>query len=281
MDMTTNYLLPDHKLIKKISHTGMSSVYLAESLKNKNQVIIKILDFDPNDESDAKAIKRFDQEYQLLNHLDHPNIASIKARYTDNNYACIVMEYFPNGDLSHQILEGLDKEQAINYLRQMAFALEAIHSRNIVHRDIKPRNILFREDNTLVISDFGIARVTEQSYGLTLQGMILGSPYYMSPEQIDDEVLDPRSDLYSLGAVFYEMLTGKKPFRGNSLMKIFYAHINDPIPSLPVLLQEYQPIIDRLLAKRPQDRFDSATDLLNALKQIKIEHEKTIELMLA
>ena len=192
------------------------------------------------------------------------------------------MEYFHKGDLSGQISKGISTAQSINYLRQIAFGLEAVHSRNIIHRDIKPRNILLRGNNTLTISDFGIARIMGKSYGLTLHGVILGSPYYMSPEQINNETqIDHRSDLYSLGAVFYEMLTGKKPFRGDSLMKIFYSHLHDPLPVLPVLLQEYQPIINRLLAKQPEDRFQDASELLLTIKSIKTKCSKESDLMLA
>lgn len=259
----------------------MSSVFLAQNLVNYEFVVIKILDFDPDDETDCKAVKRFDQEYDLLKHLNHPSIANIKDRVVSSHYVCIIMEYFPNGDLSQKISEGIDTSQAIDHFIQMVQGLEMIHERNIVHRDIKPRNILFRSDDSLAISDFGIARVMEQSYGLTLKGIILGSPYYMSPEQIDDEKVDRRADLYSLGAVFYEMLTGKKPFRGGSLMKIFYAHLNDPIPTLPALLKDYQPIIDLLLAKSPEDRFDCAADLLHALTMIKTPHKESTGLMLA
>lgn len=260
----------------------MSSVYLAEALqRNNQQVIIKILEFDPDDKEDIRSIKRFVQEYKLLKHLNHPNVANIFGRHVEKDRSCIIMEYFPTGDLSHQIASGISTSQAVNYIRQITYGLEMIHSRNIVHRDIKPRNILLREDNTLAISDFGIARVMGKSYGLTLQGMILGSPYYMSPEQIDNSTIDHRSDLYSLGAVFYEMLSGKKPYRGNSLMKIFYSHMNDPAPELPALLQEYQPIINRLLAKRPEERFQDTSELLQTLKTIRVTRPETSDLMLA
>ena len=262
----------------------MSSVYLAEALDTHKQVVVKILEFDPDDKDDIRSIKRFVQEYKLLKYLNHPNVADIYGRHVEKDHSCIIMEYFPEGDLSHHITSGLNPDQAINYLRQIAYGLEVVHSRNIVHRDIKPRNILIRGDNTLAISDFGIARVMGKSYGLTLQGIILGSPYYMSPEQIDNTAIDHRSDLYSLGAVFYEMLTGKKPFRGDSLMKIFYSHLNAPVPELPVLLQEYQPIINRLLAKHPEDRFQDASELLLILKSIKSRTKssaRSTDLMLA
>ena len=281
MDITSNYSIPNHKLIKRTSRTGMSSVFLAESSERQEPVIVKILEFDPDDKEDIRSIKRFVMEYKLLKHLNHPNVANIYGRHIDRDYSCIMMEYFRMGDLSKQILTGISTDQAINYARQIAFGLQDVHSRNIVHRDIKPRNILIRENNTLAISDFGIARVMGKSYGLTLQGVILGSPYYMSPEQIDNTTIDHRSDLYSLGAVFYEMLTGKKPFRGDSLMKIFYSHLNDPIPKLPALLQEYQPIIDRLMAKKAEDRFQTASELLENLKGIASSQTRSLELIMA
>ena len=281
MDITSNYSIPNHKLIKRISRTGMSSVFLAESSDRQEPVIVKILEFDPDDKEDIRSIKRFVMEYKLLKHLNHPNVANIYGRHIDRDYSCIMMEYFRTGDLSKQILTGISTDQAINYARQIAFGLQDVHSRNIVHRDIKPRNILIRENNTLAISDFGIARVMGKSYGLTLQGVILGSPYYMSPEQIDNTTIDHSSDLYSLGAVFYEMLTGKKPFRGDSLMKIFYSHLNDPIPKLPALLQVYQPIIDRLMAKKAEDRFQTASELLENLKGIASSQTRSLELIMA
>ncbi len=281
MDITSNYSIPNHKLIKRISRTGMSSVFLAESSERQEPVIVKILDFDPDDKEDIRSIKRFVMEYKLLKHLNHPNVANIYGRHIDRDHSCIIMEYFQTGDLSKQISAGISTAQAVNYARQIAFGLQDVHARNIVHRDIKPRNILIREDNTLAISDFGIARVMGKSYGLTLQGVILGSPYYMSPEQIDNTTIDHRSDLYSLGAVFYEMLAGKKPFRGDSLMKIFYSHLNDPIPKLPALLQEYQPIIDRLMAKKAEDRFQTASELLENLKGIASSQTRSLELIMA
>lgn len=278
MDFTSNYSIPNHKLIRRISRTGMSSVYLAENLVTRKKVIVKLLEFDTDDHDDLRSVKRFVMEYKLLKHLNHPNIANIYGRHVEKDYSCIMMEYFPMGDLSERVSKGISTVQSINYLRQIAFGLEAVHSRNIVHRDIKPRNILLRENNTLAISDFGIARVMSKSYGLTLHGVILGSPYYMSPEQINNEsTIDHRSDLYSLGAVFYEMLTGKKPFRGESLMKIFYSHLNEPIPKLPALLQVYQPIIDSLLAKQPEDRYQTASELLESMKDLKTSQTRSID----
>ncbi len=265
MNINRTYSIPDYRLIKRISQTGMSSVYLAESLTQRKPIVVKILDYEQEETVDTALAKRFELEYELLKAIEHPNIAGIYGYYEGNGFSCILMEYFPGGNLSVPIASGLDSFRAINYLRQLAFALEEVHSHNIVHRDIKPRNILIREDGTLALSDFGIARIMGKSFDLTLQGMIMGSPYYMSPEQINNSELDQRSDLYSLGAVFYEMLTGKKAYREETLMKIFYAHLNDPVPQLPVLLQPFQPIIDRLMAKRPKDRFQDTSELLEAL----------------
>lgn len=281
MTQSLTYVVPGYELQKRMTRTGMSSIYLAKSVATNQKTVVKILEFDSEDTEDLCMVKRFIQEFKLLKYLNHPNVARIIDRHSAEDYSCIIMEHFSKGDLSHQITKGISALQARHYLRQIAFGLEAVHARNIVHRDIKPRNILLREDNTIGISDFGIARVMEKSYGLTLQGVILGSPYYMSPEQIDNSNIDHRSDLYSLGAVFYEMLTGKKPFRGNSLMKIFYSHLNNPVPKLPPLLREYQPIIDQLLAKNPQQRFQSASELLEALDDLDTIHNRAYEHLMA
>lgn len=268
-DSMDYYTIPHHRLIKRITRTGMSSVYLAEALENHQQVIIKLLDFDPEDENRTVITKRFLQEFDLLKNLHHRNIVNIHERYSTNDYSCLIMEYLSGGDLSIKIANNeVGTFEAIEYLTQITSALDAVHKLNIIHRDLKPRNILFRADNTLAISDFGIAIQSDKSFGLTHQGIILGTPYYMSPEQIDNSYIDQRSDLYSLGVIFYEMLTGEKPFRGNSLMKIFYSHINDPVPYLPERQAKYQPLINCLLAKRPQDRFENVAALRQAINEI-------------
>jgi serine/threonine protein kinase len=171
------------------------------------------------------------------------------------------MEYLPSGTLASRILEGLTSRTALRIVSQVARALDAIHSQGIVHRDLKPANILFRPDGRPVIVDFGLAKNLGWDSSLTVAGQLLATPRYMSPEQCLGHAVDARSDLYSLGAVFYEMLTGRKLFGTENVANLVNAHLHAPVPRLPDRLAGYQPIIDRLLAKDPRERFQSAREL--------------------
>jgi serine/threonine protein kinase len=153
----------------------------------------------------------------------------------------------------------------------MASALEVVHEVGVLHRDLKPGNIMLRADNSLAIIDFGLAKQSELKAEITGTGEIFGTPYYMSPEQGHGQQLDVRSDLYSLGVIFYEMLTHKKPYLAATPMGVIYLHGNAPIPRLEGELAAYQPLLERLLAKEPGDRFASAADLVHAITEMTVE----------
>jgi len=156
-------------------------------------------------------------------------------------------------------------ETAVAYTRQIAYALDAIHRVGVLHRDLKPGNVMLRADGTLALIDFGLAKQLEQRAAITMAGEIFGTPYYMSPEQGHGEEVNVRSDLYSLGVIFYEMLMRKKPYVGSAAMEVIYLHRNGPLPELTPELAGLQPIVHKLLAKAPEDRFQSATEVLEAL----------------
>lgn len=253
--------IPGYRLIKEIGRGGMSTVVLGERLEDHVHVVLKILFTRGMD--DPTALKRFMLEYNLLSNVNHPHIVRIYERAFAAEFAYIAMEYFPAGDLAVRIKEGIRPAEALEYLRQMASGLGAVHELNIVHRDIKPGNILFKEDGSLTITDFGVAKQGEQDMeDITVNNMVVGTPYYISPEQGSGMKVDQRSDLYSLGVIFYQMLTGKRPFRGNSVSELLRAHVVEPIPQLPEYLNKYQPLIEGLLAKDPDERFQSARELL-------------------
>ncbi|HEY8539248.1 MAG TPA: serine/threonine-protein kinase, partial [Steroidobacteraceae bacterium] len=179
--------------------------------------------------------------------------------------AFIAMEYFPRGDLRSKITKPLPPAVALAYLSQMAAALEAVHEVGVLHRDLKPGNVMLRADNSLALIDFGLAKEADFKGEITGTGEIFGTPYYMSPEQGHGQSLDQRSDLYSLGVIFYEMLTNKKPYLAPTPMGVIYLHGNAPLPQLEGDLTKYQPLVDRLMAKDPADRFASARDLIDAI----------------
>jgi serine/threonine protein kinase len=180
-------------------------------------------------------------------------------------HAFIAMEYFPRGDLRAHISKGMTAGQALDAVSQMAHALEVVHEVGVLHRDLKPGNVMVRANGSFALIDFGLAKQREIETGDTAAGHIFGTPYYMSPEQGHGRELDARSDLYSLGVILYEMLTGKKPFVAAKPMTVLYMHANAPRPELAPELSAYQPLLDRLIAADPDQRYGSASELLTAL----------------
>jgi serine/threonine protein kinase len=211
---------------------------------------------------------RFLREYELVAHLDHPNIARIYDIGVADDHLFLAMEYFPGGDLRSRMREPLPWRTALAYLRQLAEALGALHEIGVLHRDVKPGNVLLREDGSVAFIDFGLARQLRLESDITGEGAIFGTPHYMSPEQGHGQALDERSDLYSLGVVLYEMLTGEKPFVADSPMGVIYHHANAPIPRLPAPLAHLQQLLDSLLAKRPDDRPATAAEIVARIVEL-------------
>jgi serine/threonine protein kinase len=175
------------------------------------------------------------------------------------------MEYFPRGDLKARMQIGITEREALRYVEHIAHALRIVHHAGILHRDLKPPNVMLRENDDVALIDFGLARNLEGGLNSTRTGVLRGSPYYMSPEQALGEELDARTDLYSLGIIFYEMLTGRKPFAGNSAIEVLQQHVNAPLPTLPERHAQHQPLIDRMLAKARDQRFSSAEEVIEAV----------------
>jgi len=175
------------------------------------------------------------------------------------------MEHFASGDLRQRMKARISPATAIWYTQKIASALEAIHSVGVLHRDLKPANIMLRGDGSPCLIDFGLSKAQGMSVEMTGAREIFGTPYYMSPEQGHAEEVDERSDLYGLGVILYEMLVGKKPFLGASAMEVIYKHKKAALPEIPPELQRYEPILQRLLAKLPAERFQSARELLDAI----------------
>jgi tRNA A-37 threonylcarbamoyl transferase component Bud32 len=259
-----NVVIRGHRCIKQVGTGGMCTIYLAESERTGNIVVLKVFSQVPDISERLISFDRFLQEYEIVAGLRHRNIVRIHDLGIADDHAYIAMEHFPTGDLRRRMKEPLSASVACAYVRQIASALEAIHSVGVLHRDLKPANIMLRNDGTLCLIDFGLAKAHASETELTGAHEIFGTPYYMSPEQGHAEAIDARSDLYSLGVIFYEMLTGQKPFRGGSAMEVIYKHRRAQFPGLAPQLVDYESILRRLLAKSPADRFQSARELLEA-----------------
>jgi len=259
-----------YQILCRLGGGGMSQVYLARHRFHGGLVAIKVLA--EHLAQDPAIVSRFQREARMTASLgNHPNIVPIFDIGEGNGLYFLVMQFIPGEDLASFLKrEGrLQLAAAANVIVQVAEALSCAEGKRIVHRDLKPANMLLDEGGRIKLLDFGISRITDLSDGLTRPGESMGTPYYMSPEQIRGEVCDSRSDLYSLGVVFFELLTGHRPFENESTVAIQMAHLNSVPPSLlafdPELPAACDAIIQRLIAKRPEDRYQNTAELLEVL----------------
>jgi serine/threonine protein kinase len=254
--------LKGYRVSKRISGGEIASVYLTQDTKTERDVVLKVLRQVPDLDAGDVAFERFLREFDLIGKITHPNVVRIYDLGIADDHAYIAMEHCSRGSLKRKIKIGMYADRAEEIMRQVAEALGALHEVGILHRDLKPTNVLFREDDSVALIDFGLAKQTHLNAELTGTGEIFGTPYYMSPEQGHGEKVDLRSDIYSLGVMFYEMLTGNKPFESSTAMGVILKHARDPIPRLPKHLSQYQPAIDKMLAKKPEHRFQSVAEVL-------------------
>jgi hypothetical protein len=259
-----------HRCIRQVGSGGMCKIYLAESERAGALVVLKVFSQVPDVSDRFVSFDRFIQEYEIVAGLNHKNIVRIYDLGVADDHAYIAMEHFPAGDLRQRMKSPLTPAIALGFLKQIASALDAIHSVGVLHRDLKPANVMLRADDSVSLIDFGLAKANENDISLTGTREIFGTPYYMSPEQGHAEVIDARSDLYSLGVVFYEMLIGRKPFNGATAMEVIYKHKRAELPDIAPEFAPYEGVLRRLLAKSPDQRYQSAGELLNALSAIKV-----------
>ena len=255
-----------YRVLSKIGEGGMSNVFLAERESDGTQVALKILNARPSD--DKQLLQRFIQESALISDIDHTNVVKIFDKGFTEDYAYIAMEYFTGGSLKDVIAQGLTPRQALSLLAQAAAALAEIHRLGIVHRDVKPANMMLRADGTMVLADFGIAKRTEGSMDRTMHGEFFGTPYYISPEQANGKAATERSDIYSLGIIFYEMLMNRRPYVGDSIIELISQHVGAPVPRLPQQLEDYQALIDGMMAKDPSERLQNADEVLAVIDRV-------------
>ena len=246
---------------------GTSDVYLADRLSNSQTVVLKLLR--TGFMMQAQARRRFETEARMLNALDCAQVVKVFEYGVQSNRPYMVMEYLGHGDLSQRVTPGgLDFDTACGYLQGILRGLTAIHANGIVHRDLKPANVMFRYDDSLALTDFGIAKDGSEDLVLTTTGSVVGTPTYISPEQADGKGADARSDLYSAGVIFFELLTGERPYSGSSAAALFMQHAGAPLPKLPESLAHAQPLLDAMMAKSPSERLQSAGRALDALARL-------------
>jgi len=245
--------IPGYELKKFLGSGAAADVFLAVDLKHSRLVAVKVMT--RSRFSENVAVKRFIKEAQTISSLHHPNIVRVYEAGKSGALYFMAMEFFPES-LKQRIhsRRRLDPNEALTIANQVAAALFYAHRRGFIHRDVKPDNIMFRRDGTPVILDFGIARVLESTTQLTRSGMSMGTPRYMSPEQLNAKGVDGCSDIYSLGVVLFEMLSGSPPFKGSQTMAVIMKHVTEPIPRLPEELAAFQPLIERMMAKERAKR---------------------------
>lgn len=252
--------LPGYTIEKQLGRGGMARVYLARHIGLDRLVAIKVLSKDLD--GDKSFSDRFMREARIVANLTQQNIITVHDVGVHNEFHYIAMEYLPGETLDDKIKKKLDINQVLGITKQIAQALDFAHKKGIVHRDVKPDNILFREDGTAVLTDFGIARAAKSETKMTATGTVIGTPHYMSPEQAQGQEIGPWSDLYSLGIVLYEMLSGEVPFDADSTIAVVFKHITEPVPDLPEAYAQYQPLVNTLLAKEPAARYQSGREVI-------------------
>lgn len=255
--------IPGYQIERELGDGAMATVYLATQRSLERKVALKVMAAALA--ADPSFCERFLREGKTLARLSHPHTVTIHDIGNVGHHYYMAMEYLPNGTLKDRIAEGVSPEQGIVWLRQIASALGYAHAQGLVHRDVKPANILFRANGSAVLSDFGIAKSLEDRTQFTQAGFAVGTPSYMSPEQARGQQVDGRADLYALGVVLYEILTGKLPYSGSDSLSTALAHLTEPLPELPIEQGRYQGILRKLLAKDPADRFPNADALIAAL----------------
>ncbi len=261
-------VVPRYEVLRVLGRSASSTVYLATAADLDENVALKVsADELADDGTDAaqRARAMLAREYQMIAAIDHPCVVDIYDYGVHDGREYLAMEYFPRGDLRARMQQPLSVAAAIAYVRRIATALQVVHDAGVVHRDLKPQNVMLREDDDIVLIDFGLSKDLNGTMGSTRTGVLRGSPYYMCPEQAQGLPVDRRGDLYSLGVMLYEMLVHRKPFHGETPIDILQQHVSAPLPQLPADLAGFQPMIDRLLAKRPNDRYDTANELVQAL----------------
>jgi serine/threonine protein kinase len=255
--------LPHYAILQKLGESSRAAVYLAHSASLGRNVALKISKpmIDSADECDE-----FAREYAAISAVRHRSVVEIYDYGFHDGREFISMEYFPCGDLKMRLQQPITVRESLEFTLRICEALVVVHGAGLIHRDLKPPNVMLREDGSIVLIDFGIAKGAELGGRSTAVGVLRGSPYYMSPEQAQGMTLDARSDLYSVGVILYELLSGAKPYTGTTAIEVMQQHVHGPRPRLPVELIDYEALLDRFMSRQRDDRFADAIAAAAAMR---------------
>src|SRR4051794_12663619 len=264
-------VLGSYRLLERIGKGGMGEVYRAQHVRLGSERAVKVLP--PALAAEADFLKRFEREASSAASLDHPNILPVYEYGEAEGAPYLVMPYVKGGTLKERMAKGpVPQAEMLRYLAQMGEALDFAHEKGLIHRDVKPANMLLDERGRLYLADFGIAKALEGAEGLTRTGVGVGTPEYMAPEQAQGRA-DQRSDLYALGVILYQFLTGRVPYSGNSTVEVLMKHLQDPLPVLPLrsavpaLPPRVEQVVAKALAKNPNDRYASGKAMVDDLAE--------------
>ena len=264
-DLGAKIRIPGIKVLHLIGEGGTARVYLASREDDDEPLVVKILRQEIV--LNKKALERFMEEYAMVERIQSRHVARIFGHGTSDNNVYLVMEFFEGGDLSKRLAgQPMPPRDALKFFRELMFALGDIHEKGILHRDLKPQNLMFRKDGTLAIVDFGIAKNIAAA-DRTGAGEVLGTPRYMSPEQVQGRALDLRTDIYSAGVLLFQMLTGEHLFDGQTAMEVAMHHLNTQPRLLPDHLEVYQRLLDKLVEKDREARFRNADEVIGFLSR--------------
>jgi serine/threonine protein kinase len=263
--MTDNVQVPGYKLLQKIGEGGMATVYLAMQESLDREVALKIMS--PVLAANEQFREQFLKEGRIAAKLTHPHLMTVHDIGSENGIYYLASEYLPAGTLRDR-MQRLSVAEILEIVRDVASGLSYAHEMGFVHRDVKPGNIMFRNNGSAVLADFGIAKAIKSVSAATMAGNAIGTPDYMSPEQAQATPVDGRSDLYSLGAVLFECLAGHKPYQAGDAYAVALMHVTEPVPKLPEKLAWLQPLIDGMMAKQPDQRFATGDEFIAACDRL-------------